>query len=222
MTIRDRQATTTLLPLLEVADFVNTHHHDPESLAFERLLFFSDAVFAIAITLLAIDIRLPQGHEDGRVGERILALGPHVVAYVVSFFQLAQFWNAHHQLFRYIVRYDSGLVWLNMVFLLLIAFLPVPTSVLGEAGVTPATVTFLASCLTLIALAELALWLHASRGLVGKHVSAKARRGTTIKIVIVAAVFAGSIAIAPFSAVAALVSWFLIWVGHAIADRRSH
>jgi uncharacterized membrane protein len=101
------------------------------------------------------------------MAQRIASLAPQVVAYVVSFFQLAQLWNAHHQLFRYIVQYDSALVGLNMVFLLLIAFLPVPTSALGEHGVGPATVTFLASCLTLVALSELGLWLHASRGLVG-------------------------------------------------------
>jgi uncharacterized membrane protein len=201
---------------------VGNHNHDPESLAFERLLFFSDAVFAIAITLLAIDIRLPQDHGAADLGRRISSLTPQVVAYAISFFQLAQFWNAHHQLFRHIVQYDAALIWLNMVFLLLIAFLPVPTSVLGEAGVTSASVTFLASCLALTGLAELGVWMHASRGLISKRVSEGIRRGTTIKIVIVAAVFAGSIAIAQLSPLAALLSWFLIWVGHAITDKRYH
>jgi len=201
---------------------VNSHSHDPDALAFERLLFFSDAVFAIAMTLLAIDIRLPEGPAGGDMAQRIASLAPQVVAYVVSFFQLAQFWNAHHQLFRYIVHYDAWLVGLNMAFLLLIAFLPVPTSVLGEHGVGPITVTFLASCLTLVALSELGLWLHASRALVARHVSKKTRRGITIKIVIVAAVFAGSIVIAQFSPVGALLSWFLIWPGHAIVERRYH
>jgi TMEM175 potassium channel family protein len=201
---------------------VAVHNHDPDSLAFERLLFFSDAVFAIAITLLAIDIRLPEGHGAEDFGRRIASLTPQVVAYVITFFQLAQFWNAHHQLFRYIVQYDSALIWLNMLFLLLIAFLPVPTSAVGEVGVTSGSVTFLASCLTLTGLAELGVWLHASRGLIGKRVSAGTRRGMTIKIVIVAAVFAGSVAIAQLSPLWALLSWFLIWVGHAITDKRFH
>lgn len=199
---------------------MKTHSHDPESLAFERLLFFSDAVFAIAITLLAIDIRLPPTPHGATFAMLLSSLAPHVIAYVISFFQLAQFWTAHHQLFRHIVRYDSALIWLNMVFLLLIAFLPVPTSALGEMGLTPATVIFLALCLTLLGLAELAVWLHASRGLLGEHVSERNRRGTTIKIVIVAAVFAASIGIAPFSPVAAVLFWFLIWLGHAVTDRR--
>jgi uncharacterized membrane protein len=177
-------------------------------------------VFAIAITLLAIDIRLPPGHGAVDLGRRISSLTPQVVAYVITFFQLAQFWTAHHQLFRYIVQYDSALIWLNMVFLLLIAFLPVPTSAVGEVGVTSGSVTFLAACLALTALAELGIWLHASRGLVSKHVSPRTRRGMTIKIVIVAAVFAGSIAIAQVSPLAALLSWFLIWAGHAITDKR--
>jgi len=199
---------------------VNIDNQNPESLAFERLLFFSDAVFAIAITLLAIDIRLPESPHGAAVESRLSSLTPHVIAYVVSFFQVAQFWNAHHQLFRYVVRYDSALIWLNMLFLLLIAFLPVPTSVLGEMGLTSASVIFLASCLSLLGLAELTLWLHASRELLGEHVSKSTRQRTTIKIVIVTAVFALSIAIAPFSPLAAVLSWFLIWVGHAITDRR--
>jgi len=82
---------------------VANHNHNPESLAFERLLFFSDAVFAIAITLLALDIRLPPAHEGTALAQRISSLAPQVLAYVISFFQLAQFWNAHHQLFRHIV-----------------------------------------------------------------------------------------------------------------------
>jgi len=201
---------------------VRIHNQNLESLAFERLLFFSDAVFAIAITLLAIDIRLPAAHDGADLGRRIVSLTPQVVAYVVGFFQLAQFWIAHHQLFRHIVQFDSKLLWLNLLFLLLIAFLPVPTSALGENGVSSVSVSFLASCLALTSLAELATWLHASHGLIGKHVSARARRGITIKIVIVAAVFAVSIAIAQFSPLAALLSWFLIWAGHAITDRRYH
>jgi len=199
---------------------VANQNHNPESLAFERLLFFSDAVFAIAITLLALDIRLPPAHEGAALAQRISSLAPQVLAYVISFFQLAQFWNAHHQLFRHIVQYDSTLVWLNMVFLLLIAFLPVPTSALGESGVTSVSVTFLASCLTLIAIAELGVWAHALRQLVDRHLSKRARRGITIKIAIVAAVFAGSILIAQFSPVVALLSWFLIWIGHTITERR--
>lgn len=196
------------------------HNADPESLAFERLLFFSDAVFAIAITLLAIDIRLPQAHEGDDAVRRISSLTPHVVAYVISFFQVAQFWNAHHYLFRFIVRYDSALIWLNMVFLLLIAFLPVPTSALGEMGVTSPSVIFLASCLALIAFAELALWRYASRQLIGGDVSHRRRRGITMKILIVAAVFTASIAIARFSPLTALFSWFAIWPGHALIDKR--
>jgi uncharacterized membrane protein len=198
---------------------LSNHDYDPRSVAFERILFFSDAVFAIAITLLALDIRLPQVPVDADLGRRMSSLTPQIVAYVISFFQLAQFWSAHHQLFRYIVQYDSTLIWLNLTFLLLIAFLPVPTSVLGETGLTSASVTFLASCLMLAGLAELAVWLHASGGFIDKHVPKRMRRGITIKIVIVAGVFGGSVAIAQVNAVAAVLSWFLIWAGHALTDK---
>src|SRR4051812_4959064 len=102
--------------------------HPPENqpderLALERLVFFSDAVFAIAITLLALDIRLPISAAqltDRELLQHLLALGPQYFSFVVSFLMIGSFWSAHNRQFCFIRRYDRIFVLLNLLLLLLI------------------------------------------------------------------------------------------------------
>jgi uncharacterized membrane protein len=101
----------------------------------DRTVFFSDAVFTIAITILVLDIRVPD-IQEGRVAmelpAQILGLGPKYLSCVISFLVLAVYWQAHHRVFRPFRSYDGTLVWLNFLFLMAVAFLPFPTSLLGE------------------------------------------------------------------------------------------
>ncbi len=108
----------------------------------ERIIFFSDAVFAIAITLLVIDLRLPPNLADLSYDEISRQLGNAIQevfngefrSFVISFMVLGNYWMLHHRLFGFIKRYDPGLIWRNLFFLMSIAFLPFPTSVLGGYG----------------------------------------------------------------------------------------
>ena len=88
----------------------------------ERLLFFSDAVMAIAITLLVLDLRVPEAPSG--VGRALLGLWPGYLSYLFSFFIIGNYWLSHHRFFRPIVRYDDRLVLLNLVFLFFIALIP--------------------------------------------------------------------------------------------------
>lgn len=109
-----------------------------DELGLERLIFFSDAVFAIAITLLALDIRLPENLPHTASDSELLAalgsLGPKYFGYVVSFVVIGVFWIGHHRLFRYVGRYNSVLLLLNLLLLLFIAFIPFPTALVGTYG----------------------------------------------------------------------------------------
>jgi len=137
---------------------------DQDELGLERLIFFSDAVFAIAITLLALDIRLPAGGEvpsNAELLAQLLGLWPKYLAYLVSFLAIGTFWLGHHRRFRFIGRYDRGLVTLNLLFLMVIAFVPFPTSVISESGNRTATI-FYALTMTLGGLVLAALWWYAS------------------------------------------------------------
>jgi uncharacterized membrane protein len=104
------------------------------SLGFERLAFFSDAVFAIAITLLVIDLRLPPLEQlsDAGLLQALLQPFPQYIGFFVSFFVIGRFWIGHHQLFGLISGSDSTLVWRNLLFLLAIAFMPFPTALVGK------------------------------------------------------------------------------------------
>src|SRR5579871_694686 len=90
----------------------------------ERLIFLSDGVFAIAMTLLAVELALPEVTSESTVplGERLLALGPRYLSYALSFLVIASYWRSHQRTFGYIVRLDSRFVWLNLTLLLCIAF----------------------------------------------------------------------------------------------------
>src|SRR4051794_13556034 len=96
----------------------------------DRILAFSDSVFAIAITLLVLDLRVtPDAHDLGR---SLRDAWPHYLSYALSFFTIGVVWAQHHGLFRLIRRSDHVFLLINVLFLLWLAALPFPTGVLAE------------------------------------------------------------------------------------------
>ena len=103
----------------------------------DRIIFFSDAVFAIVMTLLILDISVPDIPQDSATAElpaRVLDLWSKFFSYALSFMVIGTYWMAHHGTFRYFRTYDRMLMWLNLLFLLSISFVPFPTALLGEYG----------------------------------------------------------------------------------------
>src|SRR5258705_3499521 len=133
---------------------------DQDNPSFERVVFFSDAVFAIAITLLALEIRLPEVELDA-LPQAILALLPEIAVYTLSFLIVGLYWVGHHRMLQYIARYDYPLIWLNLLFLLCIAFLPVASSILGHYQ-HPFAVLLYCSVVCLTSLMSVLLWWYAS------------------------------------------------------------
>jgi uncharacterized membrane protein len=141
----------------------------------DRLEFFSDGVFAIAITLLVLEIKVPPHNIALEAG--LLQLWPSYLAYVVSFLVIGAIWINHHAMFRHIVRADETLLLLNVLHLMFIAFLPFPTAVLAEAfhhkaGQAIAT-AFYGGTLTVIGIFVTAMWFYAANGhrLLGDHLT---------------------------------------------------
>ncbi|HEY0777992.1 MAG TPA: TMEM175 family protein [Gemmatirosa sp.] len=99
-----------------------------------RLEAFSDGVFAIAITLLILEIKVPAVGEGGAagLGAALLARWPSYVAYVVSFLTIGVIWANHHAVMDHVRRADRGLLMVTVFFLLAVSFLPFPTAVLAE------------------------------------------------------------------------------------------
>ncbi len=101
-----------------------------ESRAVDRLIFFSDAVVAIAITLLAIDLPVPAGHTVSMFWASVQRNEDHYLAFLVSFAAIAAAWGDHHEAFRYTRRMDQRLRTLNMAWLLMIVITPFATRLL--------------------------------------------------------------------------------------------
>jgi len=138
-----------------------------KSVELERIIFFSDAVFAIAITLLVLELRMPErlaGDADRQLAVGLLHLIPKFMSYAISFWLIGLYWWVHHRLFRHIRRWDDGLIWLNLHFLFWVAFVPFPVALVGSWGDRRGAVVFYAATLLMMGLAQALLWRHASRG----------------------------------------------------------
>lgn len=198
----------------------NSHlAHQPsraDVLALERLVFFSDAVFAIAITLLALDLRIPDGLPPGQVGSHLIAMIPRVLTFVLSFFVIGLYWLAHHRIFRYIVRFDHRLLLLNLLLLLFIAVLPFPTRLLGSYGDTVVVTVVYSVNVAAVGLLQLALWHYASGGrrLIEPHFDHRKIRSETMRFAPAIALFVLSIGVGFISVNLARTLWF---VGAALA-----
>lgn len=128
----------------------------------DRTVFFSDAVMAIAMTLLVLEIQIPKVPGD-QLWSAIVGEWDTIAAYLLSFVIIGMNWIFHHRKFAAIAGYDAGLQWINLLFLLFIAVLPLPTRMLSEYGANTVAVVCYAGVLTATALAQTLLWVHAWR-----------------------------------------------------------
>lgn len=187
----------------------------PGDIGLERLIFFSDAVFAIAITLLALEIRLPAGanpHDNAGLLAALLALWPKYLSYTISFLVIGLYWMGHHRMFRHIVRYDRRLLFLNLLLLLIIGFVPFPTALLGEYTYAAATICY-ALTMLVVGLLSAALWWYATGAggrLLAQPLSAAQLWRSRGRTLVAPAVFLLSIGLAGVGSDLARLTWLLI------------
>jgi len=149
-----------------------TKANDREHLAFERILFFSDAVFAISITLLVLEIKVPtiqQEFTELQLGYALLHMTPKIVGFFISFFLIGQTWIEHHRMCSYLGTYNSGMLWRNLWLLLFVAFLPFATALMSEYYYSSVAICVYACTLAGLGFAKASFWIHA----VHKHLVAK-------------------------------------------------
>jgi uncharacterized membrane protein len=184
----------------------------------DRIEFFSDAVFAIAMTLLVLDIAVPASHDH--LLDSLLDLVPEAFAYVLSFVIIGVNWAAHHRKFRVIEHYDRTLINLNLVLLLFVAFVPFPTALLSQYAETPSVVLYAVSVAAMSVLQYL-LWAHARRaGLMSASVDHGVYRFVRRNLLITPAVFGVSIIIALLGyPLIAMYSWIALWPANVISGR---
>jgi uncharacterized membrane protein len=129
-----------------------------------RLIAFSDGIFAIAITLLVFNLkipRLPAGSGAG-LSRTIIDMVPQFLTYIMSFLLIAVFWFIHHHIFSHIHRVDNAFIWLNVAYLLGISFLPFPSALLGAYPDERFSLLFYIGCLSFVGCMLLSIWGYAS------------------------------------------------------------
>jgi uncharacterized membrane protein len=183
---------------------------------------FSDGVFAIAITLLIIEVRPPHS-ESGELARGLANQWPSYAAYFVSFAIIGIIWINHHDIFERITTVDRTLLFLNLLLLLTVAFLPFPTALLGEyirkgdnAHVAAAVY---GANMTLIGLAFIAIWTYLARvpALLATEVGAEGARRARRAAAIGPVLYGLSIPLAFVSPVACLVVYAALALYFAIA-----
>jgi uncharacterized membrane protein len=188
---------------------------------YDRVLFFSDAVFAIAITLLAINLRVPAALGHGLpTGRALHEALPSITGFWVSFAVIALFWLGHHGIFRHITAFDRPLIALNLLFLGVIAFLPYPTEVLSKTSGSAGAVIFYSCCGAAAGITEVAIWLYAmQRPDLAEPEAGRVRLLYTLRIARVPAVFLLSIPFALAWPRVAQYIWILIWISGLAINR---
>ena len=180
-----------------------------------RIEAFSDGVFAIAITLLVIEIGVPHLEEEPEGTMLFGALidqWPSYLGYIISFLQIGVIWANHHNRFRFIVRSDHILLFLNNVFLMCVAFIPFPTALLAEylrmSGAEQATAgAVYAGTLAVTAVFFTLLWLYAAGNyrLVNPNLSPAILRAMTRRYIVGMLLYVVAFALALVNVTASLV-----------------
>jgi uncharacterized membrane protein len=135
-----------------------------ESRATDRLVAFSDAVVAIAITLLALDLPVPTGATMSAFSHSVRHNDEHYLAFLISFFVIAAAWRRYHHVYRYIERVDQRLVTYNLLWLLIVILTPFATKLLtspGQSTIGPHALQFgFYALLQVVSSAALLLTVH--------------------------------------------------------------
>jgi uncharacterized membrane protein len=184
----------------------------------ERLLGFADAIFSIAITLLVISLALPFIQDSGfdnQFIDALVSLIGRITGFVISFFVIATYWLSLHRMFFFVRRLDKRFIWLTLVFLFFIVFMPFPTSVLGLYGNHSQAAIFYAITISLSSFILFAMWRYAikDRRLVDQDLEESTIRLISQRSLISGMIFLISIPIALLSPALAELMWLLMLFG---------
>jgi len=173
-----------------------------------RLNGLSDGVFAFSLTLLVLDIRVPEGSLSAELPARLVELGPRLLVYLISFVVIGGAWGSHQRMLAQIRRGDGILVWLNLLSLLFVTLLPASSALLGRyPRAFPALLCFAADVL-LIQWSASWLWRHASRhGLLNPLLDPRVVKSIGRRLTLGVVVFAASIPLALLNATLAYGTW---------------
>ncbi|MFG2823120.1 TMEM175 family protein [Kitasatospora sp. NPDC048365] len=189
----------------------------------QRLEAFSDGVFAIAITLLILEVHTPSPEAmRAGLGDALLHLWPSYAAYSVTFLLIGMIWLNHHLVFHYITKVDRPLMILNLMMLLSVAFLPFPTAVLADAvtighGEKVAAALY-GIVLILSGIFFNAIWIYASRDHqhLGGHITPEQARRIRVRFGIGPFLYLTAVLISIFNATVSICFYIVLLISYFI------
>jgi uncharacterized membrane protein len=185
----------------------------------DRVVAFSDGVFAIAITLLVLSITVPTV-SDKHLGKALEDLLPQLFTYALSFLVVGVYWMAHHRAFRSLIKVNRPLLWINLFLLGSVALLPFPTEILGKYGNTTLGTVIYASAITAVGALYVLLWWYMNHAGLSAPMSPNLVRLNSLRGALAPAVFALSIPVAFIDAGTAKYFWLLTLPANFLLERR--
>jgi uncharacterized membrane protein len=196
----------------------NAKKREENETEFGRIVAFSDGVFSIAITLLVLELKLPEHLANGELWSHLLDQREQFLAYAISFAVIARFWLVHHSFFSEVKAFDSRLIGLNMLYLGFLVLIPFSSQVLGEyGGQLPSVVVYSANLTAVVMVGQWMAWDARHSGLAKSD--AQTERESLIRAAVIAGVFLLSIVVALFDASIAPYIWLLLFFegrGHLV------
>jgi uncharacterized membrane protein len=185
------------------------HQHNGDASAgssgTERLAAFSDGVIAIIITIMVLELKLPESASHGEVWSNFLEpLAPKLAIYALSFCIVGTMWINHHQLLAAIRRGSPPLMWLNLLLLFFMSLIPLATSFLGEHPFLPRAISFYALILASSSVVFGLLRYHLSRMPEHDRRQMPFRRATLVRSFVSTLLYAAAAILAAYAPIAAL------------------
>lgn len=183
---------------------------DENEVEFSRIVSFSDGVFAIAITLLVLNLGVPEQTKADDLTATLLEQWPDLLAYVISFAVIGRFWIVHHRFFASVVGFDGRLLGLNLFYLGWVALFPFSAQVLGDHGGDSAAIVLYSINLSGIVLVSVLMAADAQRHGLSQMPADEAREGRQ-RALFIAAVFLASIPVALVAPSVASLLWLALF-----------
>jgi uncharacterized membrane protein len=202
---------------------VRVSYHQIAGRRLDRIAALSDGVFAIAMTLMVLEIHVPDPgpiHTEQELGTAFLALGPRLVTYLLSFLTLGIFWNGQQTQLNWFANSDWRLSWLQLVFLAAVALMPFSTSLLAEFITFRLALLVYWANIFLLGLILYVAWEYASRaGLLSTDAGASVGDAIRRRIVVAQALYAFGALLSIFSTYWSIAFIVLVQLNFAIAPR---
>jgi len=189
------------------------YHRDPQGVA-----LFNDAVFAIAMTLLVVAIRVPPGTTTATFAHALGRISDSFASYVASFLVVGIYWLGQHRQVRFMKRFDGGALVINLLFLMAVAFIPFPSAMLNRYFGT-ASVVLYACSMAVVGTLLGTLWIYAGRRDLLDGVDLRLRRYYTIRALYPPVIFLLSIPVAIAAPQVAVYVWLLVFLARPVLHR---